>query len=174
MPAALLTGFDRCDLYVTCEPCIMCAGALSLLGFRKVFYGCGNDKFGGNGSILSIHEDGCHPCCEKGYSTAFRDDGRRETSGDAGGTSRDVGDHPWEKRGSGGGNGSCSARNTYPSVGGLMPEEAIRLLQDFYIRGNPKAPRPHRPLAPEAVALAAGSRGDDDGGVEFPMEETQA
>ena len=55
-------GFDRCDLYVTCEPCIMCAGALSVLGFRKVYYGCGNDKFGGNGSILSIHRDGCYPC----------------------------------------------------------------------------------------------------------------
>ena len=26
----------RCQLYVTCEPCIMCAGALSLLQFEKV------------------------------------------------------------------------------------------------------------------------------------------
>lgn len=24
--------FSRCDLYVTCEPCIMCATALSILG----------------------------------------------------------------------------------------------------------------------------------------------
>lgn len=30
----------RCDLYVSCEPCIMCAAALSLLGFRSVTYGC--------------------------------------------------------------------------------------------------------------------------------------
>lgn len=24
--------FSRCDLYVTCEPCMMCATALSILG----------------------------------------------------------------------------------------------------------------------------------------------
>ena len=42
---AVAAGFDRCSLYVTVEPCIMCAGALSLLGFERVTYGCGNDKF---------------------------------------------------------------------------------------------------------------------------------
>lgn len=47
--------FSRCDLYVTCEPCIMCATALSILGIRAVYYGCANDKFGGCGSILSLH-----------------------------------------------------------------------------------------------------------------------
>lgn len=51
-----------CQLYVTIEPCIMCAGALSLLGIRQVFYGARNDKFGGCGSIMSIHDSGCG-CC---------------------------------------------------------------------------------------------------------------
>lgn len=37
-------GFDRCELYVTVEPCIMCAGALSLLRFKQVYFGCGNDR----------------------------------------------------------------------------------------------------------------------------------
>lgn len=50
--------FSRCVLYVTCEPCIMCAAALSILGIKEVFYGCANDKFGGCGSILSLHEQG--------------------------------------------------------------------------------------------------------------------
>ncbi|KAG0627580.1 hypothetical protein M758_2G212000 [Ceratodon purpureus] len=57
--SVLTGGFQQCDLYVTCEPCIMCASALSLLGFRKVYYGCGNDRFGGCGSVLDIHTDGC-------------------------------------------------------------------------------------------------------------------
>lgn len=52
----------RCQLYVTIEPCIMCAGALSLLGFKQVVYGAGNDKFGGCGSIMQVHEHGCG-CC---------------------------------------------------------------------------------------------------------------
>jgi tRNA-specific adenosine deaminase 2 len=44
-----------CDLYVTCEPCIMCASALARIAIRKVYFGCYNEKFGGNGSILSLH-----------------------------------------------------------------------------------------------------------------------
>lgn len=48
--------FKDSDLYVTCEPCIMCASALGLIGVRRVIYGCSNDKFGGCGSILHLHE----------------------------------------------------------------------------------------------------------------------
>lgn len=29
--------FAGCDLYVTCEPCIMCASALSILGLNSLF-----------------------------------------------------------------------------------------------------------------------------------------
>ncbi|XP_031271247.1 tRNA-specific adenosine deaminase TAD2 isoform X2 [Pistacia vera] len=47
--------FSKCCLYVTCEPCIMCASALSILGIKEVYYGCANEKFGGCGSILSLH-----------------------------------------------------------------------------------------------------------------------
>ena len=48
----------ECTLYVTVEPCIMCAYALKLSGIRKVVFGCENDKFGGNGSILSLQKLG--------------------------------------------------------------------------------------------------------------------
>ena len=43
-------------LFVSCEPCIMCAYALSLINIKEVYFGCPNDKFGGNGSIVSIHK----------------------------------------------------------------------------------------------------------------------
>ncbi|KAI8585419.1 tRNA-specific adenosine deaminase subunit TAD2 [Geranomyces variabilis] len=49
--------FRSVDLYVTVEPCVMCASALRQMGIRKVYYGCANDKFGGCGSVFSIHED---------------------------------------------------------------------------------------------------------------------
>ena len=49
--------WTRCALYVTCEPCIMCASALSQLGIAKCYFGCRNDKFGGCGSVLSVHDD---------------------------------------------------------------------------------------------------------------------
>ncbi|CAK7900689.1 tRNA-specific adenosine deaminase subunit Tad2p [[Candida] anglica] len=47
---------ERTTLYVTVEPCIMCASALKQVGISTVVYGCGNDRFGGNGTVLSIHE----------------------------------------------------------------------------------------------------------------------
>jgi tRNA-specific adenosine deaminase 2 len=45
------------DLYVTVEPCVMCASALRQYGIRNVFFGCGNERFGGTGTVLSIHSD---------------------------------------------------------------------------------------------------------------------
>lgn len=49
--------FASTDLYVTVEPCIMCASILRQYRIRTVYYGCGNERFGGNGSVLSIHSD---------------------------------------------------------------------------------------------------------------------
>lgn len=179
MTVTLLGGFDRCALYVTCEPCIMCASALSLLGFERVYYGCANDKFGGNGSILSIHQDGCYPCCEGGATNpeddAPGDNTNRgsvvgDTAGTSRGTSGDAGDDPRGRGDGEGGNGAFGAPATYQSAGGLFAEDAIRLLQDFYIRGNPKAPRPHRALGPEAAALVAGD--DVEGSERYGNVET--
>jgi len=48
--------FKETDLYVTVEPCIMCASALSQVGIRKVYFGCSNDRFGGCGGVLRVHE----------------------------------------------------------------------------------------------------------------------
>ncbi|SMQ47282.1 unnamed protein product [Zymoseptoria tritici ST99CH_3D7] len=45
------------DLYVTVEPCIMCASALRQYGIRAVYFGCLNDRFGGCGGVMNIHAD---------------------------------------------------------------------------------------------------------------------
>ncbi|RDW62262.1 hypothetical protein BP6252_11695 [Coleophoma cylindrospora] len=45
----------ECDLYVTVEPCIMCASLLRQFGIRKVYFGASNEKFGGTGGVLNIH-----------------------------------------------------------------------------------------------------------------------
>ncbi len=37
---------DRCDLYVTMEPCPMCAGAILNSRIRRVYFGCFDEKMG--------------------------------------------------------------------------------------------------------------------------------
>lgn len=51
------TYFQNVILYVTVEPCIMCASALKQIGIKYVVYGCGNDRFGGNGTVLTVNQD---------------------------------------------------------------------------------------------------------------------
>lgn len=51
----LVPLFRETTLFVTCEPCIMCATALSLLEIKEVVFGCTNDRFGGCGTVLSMH-----------------------------------------------------------------------------------------------------------------------
>lgn len=53
----LLKILEETALYVTVEPCIMCASAMKQLGIAKVIFGCGNDRFGGNGTVVSINTD---------------------------------------------------------------------------------------------------------------------
>ena len=42
-------------LYVTVEPCVMCAFALRIVGLCNIVYGCRNERFGGCGSVLDVH-----------------------------------------------------------------------------------------------------------------------
>src|ERR1700679_1501936 len=47
--AAALLGSERldaCDLYVTLEPCAMCAGAAAFARIRRLYYGAGDPKGG--------------------------------------------------------------------------------------------------------------------------------
>lgn len=45
----------ECVLYVTVEPCVMCASLLRQLRIKKVYFGAVNDKFGGTGGVFRIH-----------------------------------------------------------------------------------------------------------------------
>lgn len=44
-------------LYVTVEPCLMCASAMRQVGIERVIYGCANDRFGGCGGVQSINKE---------------------------------------------------------------------------------------------------------------------
>lgn len=46
----------ECTLYVTVEPCVMCAGAVINARIPRVVYGASDFRFGGMGSLYSIHE----------------------------------------------------------------------------------------------------------------------
>lgn len=111
--------FQHCDLYVTCEPCIMCAAALATVGIKRVVYGCRNDRFGGCGSILSLHLP------EKETDEEEHDE-----------TTTRINDDTSVKNGTDSHRGSLG----YEVRAGVLEEEAIRLLRSFYDRENFHAP----------------------------------
>ena len=47
----------NCDLYVTVEPCSMCAGAIVLSRIENVFIGAMDPKAGACGSLFNIPDD---------------------------------------------------------------------------------------------------------------------
>ena len=55
--AAYATGNYRlvgCELYVTLEPCAMCAGALTHARIARLVYGAADPKAGATGSVLEV------------------------------------------------------------------------------------------------------------------------
>lgn len=46
-----------CEMYVTLEPCSMCAGALIQSRIKKVYIGTMDEKTGACGSVLNLLED---------------------------------------------------------------------------------------------------------------------
>ena len=58
----------ECTLYVTLEPCAMCAGAILNARIPRVVYGAGDRKFGACGSVCSLFsmDFNHHPQVEAG------------------------------------------------------------------------------------------------------------
>jgi tRNA(Arg) A34 adenosine deaminase TadA len=52
---------EGCDLYVTLEPCAMCAGAISAARIRRLYFGASDPKSGGveHGARV-LHSPTCH------------------------------------------------------------------------------------------------------------------
>ncbi len=46
-----------CDMYVTLEPCSMCAGAIINSRIRNLYYGTKDEKTGAVGSVFNLLED---------------------------------------------------------------------------------------------------------------------
>ena len=92
-------------LYVTVEPCIMCAAMLLYHNIGHVFFGASNPRFGGNGTVLDLAK------CGK-YLAVSAEDGAN--------------------------------RGGYCSEGGHEAEQAIKLLQSFYMMENTAAPESKR------------------------------
>jgi tRNA(Arg) A34 adenosine deaminase TadA len=114
----------------------MCAGALALLGIGRVFFGCGNDRFGGCGSIMSVHQDGCGGCGNSGSSNNTTASNDEETAAASPSQVLQQQQEQGQRRERGRQEPFRIGRG-FPARGGLFKEEAVKLLQDFYICGNP-------------------------------------
>jgi tRNA(adenine34) deaminase len=62
--ATAAVGSERlvdCDLYVTLEPCTMCAGAISLARIRRLYYGASDPKGGAvESGVRFFASSACH------------------------------------------------------------------------------------------------------------------
>jgi tRNA(adenine34) deaminase len=80
-----------CDLYVTKEPCPMCAGALVHVRMRRVIFGCPDPRGGAAGGLLNLLQNSAlnHQCditagvmaeeCANLLQSFFREKRARET-----------------------------------------------------------------------------------------------
>jgi tRNA(adenine34) deaminase len=57
-----------CDLYVTKEPCVMCAGALVHVRMRRVIFGCADPRSGGAGGMMNLLQ---HPALNHQCAISF-------------------------------------------------------------------------------------------------------
>ncbi|KAM7213165.1 hypothetical protein V8F06_011459 [Rhypophila decipiens] len=161
---------NECVLYVTVEPCIMCASLLRQLGIRKVYFGAVNDKFGGTGGVFRIHKNSPHvaascppspmPQNVKGfarpalgrpvstsnipYSQASCSSGDEKSE-----TNAEPPVDPATLPGDGG-----NVERGYDVEGGWGRDEAVTLLRQFYVQENGRAPVPRKKEG-RAARLAA-------------------
>ncbi|KAF4336402.1 TAD2-tRNA-specific adenosine deaminase 2 [Fusarium beomiforme] len=140
-------------LYVTVEPCVMCASLLRQLGIKKVYFGAVNDKFGGTGGVFSIHANSL-PVSADGQTASAHPTPKPAKLPDVSGT-LGVSYPP------GGGDGG-NIEAGYEIEGGWGRDEAVALLRRFYVQENGRAPVPRKKEG-RAARLAAMMEGEGTG-----------
>ncbi|KAH6688952.1 hypothetical protein F5X68DRAFT_274989 [Plectosphaerella plurivora] len=161
-------------LYVTVEPCVMCASLLRQLGIRKVYFGAVNDKFGGAGGVFSIHLNSIRP--QELAKRASGEEARQKEASALGAATNGQGqtrppvvhwpDKQQQKSTSGQyhqpqSNPDGDGGNVEPGFeieGGWGRDEAIGLLRRFYVQENGRAPQPRKKEG-RAARLAAMEQG---------------
>ncbi|KAK6066944.1 tRNA-specific adenosine deaminase subunit TAD2 [Seiridium cupressi] len=164
---------QECILYVTVEPCVMCASLLRQLRVKKVYFGAVNDKFGGTGGVFRIHANSkavAKPNNDRPYQNGY---GPHEIDRIQRGRAAAM---PREDDDGDGGN----VEPGYLAEGGFLRDEAVSLLRRFYVQENGRAPQPRkkegraaRLYAMENAAANGGVLIDADGNIlpESPSED---
>ncbi|KAK3298125.1 uncharacterized protein B0H64DRAFT_318175 [Chaetomium fimeti] len=177
----------ECILYVTVEPCVMCASLLRQFGVKKVYFGAVNDKFGGTGGVFRIHKNSPYtmasappsPVPQNGKGIARPVLERRPASTDV----APEGHNPIDEANSGDnlipysietsklpGDGGNIERG-YEAEGGWGRDEAVTLLRQFYVQENNRAPVPRKK---EGRAARLAAMMERDGRAGSPVDASDA
>jgi tRNA(adenine34) deaminase len=68
---------NECSVYVTLEPCIMCAGALLSSRISELYFAAFDPKFGACGSLYNLAEDGKTNHRIKVFSGIYMDESKK-------------------------------------------------------------------------------------------------
>ena len=68
---------EKCSIYITLEPCIMCTGALLASRINTLYFAAHDAKFGACGSVYNLAEDGKTNHSLKVYSGINEEESKR-------------------------------------------------------------------------------------------------
>jgi tRNA(adenine34) deaminase len=68
---------EKCSVYVTLEPCIMCTGALLASRINTLYFAVHDAKFGACGSLYNLADDGKTNHKVKVYSGIYDEESKR-------------------------------------------------------------------------------------------------
>eukprot|EP00392_Amoebophrya_sp_AT5.2_P015802 g16018.t1 len=147
-PMNFASKMRNATLYVTVEPCVMCAGALVLCGVKKVVFGCFNQRFGGCGGVVTVpgvvlcggaEDEKQSPTPAPRDEHQFGEGLRRGAGTDT--CPRELVLEDQHRNGHEVCRGGTAVDEPLAAIQAAEFEaEAIDLLRSFYERGNPNAP----------------------------------